>query len=176
MNKLQTKEFIPIGVSIVLVFISIGNVLATNTVFNKAHYFGFILLIISSILFFRNKYLYRYFFGSTILLGLIGLINFFYLTITVGFGVFQVNLLYLILLLLFIATDELILEKLFPKQQLGNETNKTNQREVEKKVNSFKQQFQNKTESELTKIVTETSSCTEIARIAAAQVLKEKTK
>ncbi|WP_299157077.1 hypothetical protein [uncultured Tenacibaculum sp.] len=176
MNKLQTKEFIPIGISIVLVLISIGNVLITNTVLNKAHYFGFILLLLSSILFFRNKYLYRYLFGSTILLGFIGLINFFYLTITVGFGVFQVNLLYLILLLLFITTDELILEKLFPKQQLGNETNKTNQKELEKKVNSFKQQFQNKTESELTKIVTETSSYTEIARIAAVQVLKEKTK
>lgn len=117
-KKLKTKEFIPLGSSILLMIISVVKILTTNTTFTEVHYLGMVSLIVSTVLFFRNERVYLFFFGSSIFLGLLDFVEFFYVTIKVGFGNFQVNLVFLILLFLFIITSERILNILFPKEGL----------------------------------------------------------
>ena len=147
MKKNDFIEAIPL-ISLILVAVySIIEVLTTDAIFGTPQYIGLSLLGISSILFFVQRRIYRYVFGSTLLLGLPSLIGFSTSIMGVYFlGIpIQILLLPLILLFTWINKDSI---KPMIQQLLGNSTEQKQSRR-HAKVNGFKRRFEKLTDQEI---------------------------
>ena len=76
MSKRNIKEFSPLGIILIISIGSIIQVMVTNYTFDYRHYIGLTLLLISTILFFTNRKIYKYVFGITLIIGTFNLIAF----------------------------------------------------------------------------------------------------
>ena len=117
MQKLFTKNFIPLLISILLIIISIGFTIFDKYALNYKHYLGILLILISTIIFFNNKKAYIIIFLSTLFLGLFGLLDIFYTSFLFGIGDFQINPIFLILIVLFIWLSKDELNEIFPDKE-----------------------------------------------------------
>jgi len=116
MKKIFFKDTIPIIVSIILVIYSIGITIFTDYVLNYKHYIGFSLIAISSIFFIKNKTIYFYIFGLTLLAGTVNIIDIFYATVNFGIGFISFNPIFLALLLLFFVFNKKMIDEMFPEK------------------------------------------------------------
>lgn len=115
MKDTGNKDIIPLVISILLVIVSIGLTLVTDDhLITYKHYTGAFLLVISTLLYFKKKSLYPYIFGLTLLLGLIDIIDFFYINTIFQIGPLCFNPIFLALLILFLALNKQFTKKLFP--------------------------------------------------------------
>ena len=171
---IKTKETIPLLFSVILVIISIGITLFTDYTLNYKHYLGIGLIGISSLLFFKNKKLFVYFFGLTLILGNINLIDIYYTTIIFSFGPIKFNLIFLILLIIFLALNKELLNKLFPEKKLNENDLSERNTKKENLIKSYERKFQSKTESELKNITKEKSGYVNEAKIASKNILQNK--
>lgn len=64
--------------------------------------------------------MYIYAFGLTLILGLFGLLDFFYTTYKLGFADVGVNPIFLVLILLFFVFGKDIMNELFPEKPAKN--------------------------------------------------------
>lgn len=164
--KSNRKEIVPLLISVLLVLVSIGIVFTTDYVLNKKHYIGFGALILSSFVYFKNKVIYRNVFVFTLVAGLLGLLDFFYTTFKIGFGIIQINPLFLLLLILFFAFDN------YKQSSNPSNENKVNL----KMVQVYKEKYRTKSEEELSVISNRKSKYVNEAKIASKQILEEKYK
>ena len=117
MKKNITKDFIPLLISILLIIISAGMKFIGNYNLNFKHYIGLILISICVFLFFNFRKLYFYIFILTLLSGLLGFIDFFYINIQFEIGPISLNPLFLILIILFLTISKDSLNQVFPEKQ-----------------------------------------------------------
>ena len=76
MRKNHFTEFIPLGLLLIVGLGSTFQVWITDYVFDYRQYIGLTFLFISTILYYRNRDLYKYVFGLTLILGTFSLIAF----------------------------------------------------------------------------------------------------
>ena len=174
MIKTIGKDIIPLLISITLVIITIGIALFSDVVLNYKHYVGIGLIAASFLLYFKNKKLYVYFFVLTLLLGIINLIDIYYWNITFEIGPIKFNPIFLPLLIVFLALNKVLLNKVFPKKKLtGKELAERNAKN-QNLIKNYERKFQSKTESELRNIADEKSGYVNKAKIASKNILQNK--
>ncbi|TPN86048.1 hypothetical protein [Aquimarina algicola] len=168
------KEIIPILISILLLLYSIGITLLTNYVLNYKHYLGISLIGISTILYFKNKKLFAYIFGLTLVLGITNLIDIYYSNIIFSIGPINFNPIFLALLIIFLALNKEQLNEMFPEKELTEQELADKNIEAEKLIKSYQLKFKSKPESELKNIADENSGYVNEAKTAAQRILKAK--
>ena len=174
MKKHIGKDIIPLLIAIILILSSIGIVLFTDYVLNSNHYAGILLILISTILYFKNKKWFVYIFGLTLILGIFNLIGIYYATVSFGIGPIRFNPIFLILFVIFLALNRQLLDQMFPDRK-PKEVNLAEQiKEKEKRIKSYESKFQSKSESELVRIADENSGYVEEAKIASKNILRIK--
>jgi Na+-transporting methylmalonyl-CoA/oxaloacetate decarboxylase gamma subunit len=174
MKKHIAKDFIPLLIAIILVLISIGIAVFSPTALNYRHYIGISLVLISTILYFKNKKLYAYVFGLTLLIGTTSLIDIFFMTFGITIVFFRFNPLFLILLIIFLAFNKNLIDKLFPEKK-PTEINVADKiAEKEKRIRNYELKYQSKSEMELKRIADENSGYVDEAKVASRNVLREK--
>ncbi|MBJ2173273.1 hypothetical protein JBL43_03440 [Aureibaculum sp. A20] len=174
MRKTIRKDIIPLLISVILVIISIGITLFTEYVLNYKHYVGIGLVGISSVLYFKNKKLYVYIFGLTLIVGIINLIDIYYSNISFGIGLIKFNPIFLTLFIIFLTLNKELLNKLFPEKKLNENDLAEKNAENENLIKNYELKFQSKTESELKSIADEKSGYVNEAKIASKNVLRNK--
>jgi len=173
MKKIE-KDFIPILLSLILVVITIIKVTTSSTIIDYHHYVGISLLTISTVLYFYKKEYFIYIFGLTLLIGVFGLVNFYYATIEIGFGKIGVNIIFLALFVLFLSLNKSKINEMLPEKEPTESKKEDLINESENLVKSFEQNFRNKTENELKVIIDKNSSYVSEAKIAAENILNGK--
>lgn len=169
-----SKDIISILITVILGVLSIGNLLFSDIFLNYKHYVGFGLVGVSFFLYFKSKKLYVYFYLLTLVLGIVNLIDVYYWNMTFGIRPIKFNAIFVTLLIIFLAFNKELLDKMFPeKMQTEKELTKIN---VEKQsmIKNYEQKFQSKTESELKKIADENSGYVNEAKIASKNLLLNK--
>ena len=156
---------IPVLISIILLIISIGITFFTDYTLNYKHYVGIGLIGISTLLYFKNKKLFVYIFGLTLILGILNLIDIYYSNIIFGIGPIKFNPIFLTLLIIFLALNKELLNKMFPEKELAENI---------KLIKHYEQKFESKTESELKNIADEKSGYVNEAKIASKNILRNK--
>lgn len=111
------KEITPLLISIIMILASFGKVLTSDYVLNQAHYIGLGCLILSTLLYFTNKKIYIYAFGLTLIAGLMGVVDFFYMAFKIGFAGVGVNPIFIVLLILYFVFSKDTMNKLFPEKK-----------------------------------------------------------
>lgn len=104
-------DIIPLAIALMLIIISIILVFDSNSNPNLKHYLGLTSSLISILLYIRNRMAYYIVFAFSLLLGVFGLLDFYYISYKVGFGSFGVNPIYTILLIVHFAIAFQIAEK-----------------------------------------------------------------
>jgi len=170
MRKNIGKDIIPLLIAVILVVISIGITMFTDYTLNYKHYVGIGLIGISSLLYFKNKKLFFYFFGLSLILGIFNIIDIYYSNIIFGIGSVKFNPIFLTLLFIFLALNKELLNKLFPEKKLTE----NDLAEKENLIKNYEQKFQSKTESELKNIADEKSGYVNEAKIASKNILRNK--
>jgi hypothetical protein len=173
MRKNIGKDIIPLLVSTILLIISIGVTLFSDYVLNYKHYMGIGLVGISSVLYFKNKNIYIYLFGLTLVLGILNLIDIYYSNITLRFGPIKFNPIFLILLIIFLAFNKQVLNQIFPEKELTEKDLAEQSIKKEKLIKMYEQKFETKTESELKTIAEEKSGYVDEAKIASKNILEK---
>ncbi|WP_146035292.1 hypothetical protein [Formosa algae] len=130
---------------------------------------GIGLIGISTLLYFKHKKLFVYIFGLTLILGILNLIDIYYSNIIFGIGPIKFNPIFLTLLIIFLALNKELLNKMFPEKELAE-----NNAENIKLIKHYEQKFESKTESELKNIADETSGYVNEAKIASRNILRNK--
>lgn len=113
----MSKDSISLIIAIVLAVVSVVMELFTNTVLDLKHYIGFTGIAVSLFLFFKRKDLYVYSFLATLVLGFIGIVDVFYISINFGVWIFKINPIFALLLVLFFGTNREIMDKMFPEKE-----------------------------------------------------------
>ena len=167
-------DFIPLFISIILVVITIIKITTSNSIIDYHHYVGISLLTISTVLYFYKKEYSIYIFGLTLLVGIFGLVKFFYATIEIGFGNIGINIIFLTLFVLYLTLNKSKINEMFPEKEPTESEKENLINESENLVKSFEQNFSNKTENELKEIIDENSSYVSEAKIAAEKILNGK--
>jgi hypothetical protein len=116
MKKHFSKENTPLILTIILVIISLCYSIFGNYVLSLKHYIGFSLILMSFLAYFSNKRIYSIIFAISLTLGLIGLIDIFFIEFAITIIFIKINLVFLILLILFLVTNKEKLNKLFPEK------------------------------------------------------------
>ncbi len=171
---MMKKEIIPILICILLLLYSIGITLLTDYVLNYKHYLGIALIGISTILYFKNKKMFVYIFGLTLILGIISLIDIYYWEIVFSIGPINFNPIFLALLITFLVLNKKQLNEMFPEKKLTEQDLTNKNVETEKLIESYQRKFQSKPESELKSIADENSGYVNEAKTAAKHILKTK--
>lgn len=112
-SKLRKIEIniLPLAISILLVFTSIGVILTSQYIFNTKHYIGIACLVLSTLLYFVSKRFYIIFFTLTLTMGLLGLLDFYITTYKIGFAGVGINPIFLgLIILLFVVSKEQIVD------------------------------------------------------------------
>lgn len=166
------KELIPLLLSTTLVIITFLIVLSTHYIVDYKFYLGVLLLLNSIIFYFINKRIYRYSFGATLILGVFGIINFFYLDLNIGFAGFGFNLIFIILSLSFLFLDKNVMDRVFPKKLQDDSETSSYNKISETMVKRFEGKYSKRNLNELEKII-ESNDYTEEAKIAAKNLIKK---
>jgi hypothetical protein len=162
----MNKDIIPLIIAIVLMIGSIITTFLTDYILNVQQYIGFVLIVLSTIIYFKRKELYFHIFGTTLIMGTLGLTDFFVMTFGIRIGIFQINPLILIILIIFLIQNK---NRILPSNDSQRNDEPDNNR-----IDTFREKFKNKSEHELTQIMDSNSPYVEEARIAAKSILKEK--
>lgn len=142
--KNDIKEFIPIGILDLIGIVSIIQVLTTNYVFTYRQYIGLSLLLICTLLFFKNRKIYKYLTAMTLIVGLTNIIGFSTSIITVGISIIQVQLIPLIVLFIYVYIFQTEIKKLIEKPE-SEQSNNINDKLKER----FKQKFEKLSDKEI---------------------------
>jgi len=105
-------DIIPLVISVLLVLVSLAVIFTSNYALSLKQYIGIGCVIISIYFYIKNRLAYYIVFGLTLLIGVFGLLDFYYSTIKVGFGSFGINPIMAGILILHIALAYQIAEKL----------------------------------------------------------------
>ena len=174
MRKTIRKDIIPLLISIILLIISIGITLLTDYVLNYKHYVGIGLVGISSILYFKNKKVYVYLFGLTLILGIANLIDIYYSNIVLGIGPIKFNPIFLTLLIIFLTLNKQLLNQIFPEKEMTEKDSAEQSAKKENLIKMYERKFELKTESELKNIADEKSAYVNEAKIASKNIMRNK--
>jgi len=174
MKKTIGKDILPLLISIILLIISIGITLFTDYVLNYKHYLGIALVGISSVLLFKNKKMYVYVFGLTLILGVINLIDIYYSNIIFGIGPIKFNPIFLTLLIIFLILNKELLNKILPEKELTEKDLGEQNKKKENLIRMYERKFESKTESELKIIADEKSEYVNEAKLASKNILQKK--
>jgi hypothetical protein len=113
---MNNKDIAPLLISILMILISLAMIFTSDYAFDQTHYIGIGCLVFSTLLYFINKKFYIYVFALTLIGGLIGLLDFFYMSFKIGFSGVGVNPIFIILLILFFVFSRDTMNKLFPEK------------------------------------------------------------
>ena len=107
-------DIIPLTISILLVLISYVITMTSNYVFRSEHYIGMGCLILSTVFYFTHRNLYHYMYTLTLIIGLIGFLDFYITKYKVGFAEIGINPIFLGLLIILYAMDKELRNKILP--------------------------------------------------------------
>ncbi|WP_144800477.1 hypothetical protein [Maribacter sp. MAR_2009_72] len=110
MKKLDF-DFIPLGISIILILVSLVVIATSNYALSLKNYIGIGCVVLSIYFYIKNRMTYYVLYGLTLLIGIFGLLDFYYSTFKVGFGSFGINPILAGLLILHIALVYQIVDK-----------------------------------------------------------------
>ncbi len=99
MKKIEL-DIIPLAISTILLMISIAITIFSNYVLSLEHYIGILCLSISVFLYLTKRKIYYLFYGLTLLAGLIGYLDFYYVNYKFGLGIISFNPIFLLLIFL----------------------------------------------------------------------------
>lgn len=179
MRHFLSKEFLIILLLYFLVFISILVISFSDYTFSYKIYLGIISLIITSVLYFLNKKVYKIGLGIILVLGVINFIEFFFLSLGFSFGIIDVisisiNPLILILLIAYyFIFKDFVLTVIGPSTKEKIKMEKANEKNQEILDEHYKEVYALKSTSELEKILIDTKYTIE-AKKAAKDILKER--
>lgn len=110
MKKVEA-DILPLVIAILLNLYSLVITLTFNYVLRIENYVGTLCLLISCVLYFKNRNYYYGFFGLFLLLGVFGLLSFFYKSYKFGFGSFGIDPISFSLLILTIVFIFYVVDK-----------------------------------------------------------------
>ena len=146
MNKIYTKEFLPIGILLVFTIGSSIYILLNNYIFGLQQCIGLSMLLISTILYLTKPNIYRYFFGITLILGLFNLITFPVVNFTIKILFIPIQIIPLLALLVYTKIYRTKISNLFFKRR---EIDKLEEEAYyQKKTSFFKEKFSNLNDQE----------------------------
>ena len=167
--NLYNKNIIPLYISLALIFYSMLMFFLKDYILSVKHYIGFALCVFSFILYFKKQEYYFYFFAITLVLGIVGIIDFFYISLSISISLLKFNPVFVILLILFFVFNKDEIEKNLPnKKTKSNDFSKS-------RIKSLLKDYQNKTDINLMEIE-ESNKYTQESKIAASQILENRKK
>lgn len=113
----MNKEIIPLIIAILLILISFGMVISMDYSLDQSHYLGIAGILVSFLLYFIRKSIYVVVFGLTLIAGLVGLLDIFYVNVNIGLGILKFDPVFLTLLILFFLFSRDIMDKMFPEKE-----------------------------------------------------------
>ncbi|QHI39114.1 hypothetical protein IMCC3317_45150 [Kordia antarctica] len=117
MSQTITKNFIPLGLALLLVIISLVMNTTQDVLFTSAQYLGYTLVIAATFVYFFNQKWFVYFFFLILLAGTIHLISIFFMDITLSITIITFNPICLFLLALHIFFNKTVFDELFPEKK-----------------------------------------------------------
>ncbi|WP_394747938.1 hypothetical protein [Spongiimicrobium salis] len=99
--KKTDKDILPLAISAVLVLISLWMWLIHSYVLEKEFYLGMLVLMTAVILYFMARKVYLYFFAIALLAGLLGFIDFYYITLKIELGMVNLNPIFIAIFILY---------------------------------------------------------------------------
>ncbi len=113
----MNKEIIPLSIAILLILISLIIVKSTDYSLGQTHYIGIAAIFVSLLLYFTRKDIYVIVFGLTLIAGIIGLLDIFYINTSIGIGSLKINPIFLIILTLYLLFNRDIMDKMLPEKE-----------------------------------------------------------
>lgn len=172
MSGTLKKDSFSLLLALILLSVSMLASFISDTVINYKHYISLTIVLLSVYLYFINKKLYKYVFGTTLLLGSVNLLSFFYIETLLFIGPVGFNIISILILILFLGFNKEFIHGLFSKTTLKKEPHNDSNLKIKKQVKRFEQKFQNKSKSDLKKIINPGNIYTEEARMAAKNLLE----
>ena len=170
MKHTINKDISALLIAILLMTISIITQITNYAILNHKHYIGFVLIIISTILYFKKKQLYVYIFLLTIVCGIVNLIDLFYWNVSISISnIIMFNPIFLTLLIIFLASSQKEIHKIFPKNEPTAKI-----AENTELVKLYEVKFKLKSEAELKIIADLNSAYVHEAKIASTNILLNK--
>ena len=162
--KKDFREFIPIGILDLIGILSIIQVITTDYIFTFREYIGLPLLLVSTIIFFLNRKIYKYLTVMILIVGLTGVISFTAARIYVGISIIEVQLIPLIVLVIFIYIFKGEIRKLIQKTESEKQNNTENLK------NHFKHKFEKLSDKEIESKLTQNLVPEAIQALAEIQI------
>lgn len=160
MKKIQA-DILPLLLSLLLSLYSFWVSQNSDLVFTQGHYVGLGALGVASLLYFTNRKFYTFFFALTLVVGLIGYLDFYITRIQIGFAEVGINPIFLGLFLFFLV--------------MSNRTTASKKIVLnEKLVASYETKYNHLSEEELRAIADVDSKYTAEAKEAANRLLSAK--
>ncbi len=147
MKSKEIKEFTPFAILSIIGLFSVIQVLVTNYTFDYRQYIGLSLLTVSGIFFFTDRRLYRYFFGITLVLGVLNLIAFSTNIFVFYFIFFPIQILPFIFLVVFFVKNRKRINDLFFRSI--QKTEEEEQKYYDRKLKRFKEKFSELSDPEI---------------------------
>jgi len=147
MKSKEIKEFTPFAILSIIGLFSVIQVLVTNYTFDYRQYIGLLLLTVSGIFFFTDRRLYRYFFGITLVLGVLNLIAFSTNIFVFYFIFFPIQILPFIFLVVFFVKNRKRINDLFFRSI--QKTEEEEQKYYDRKLKRFKEKFSELSDPEI---------------------------
>lgn|GEM_PF-2937734 len=110
-NSLLNKNLIPLFLIWIVFLITIFASLFTEVIFSTKNSIAFVLFLITTYLYAKNKKYYIYSFVLTCLAGLFDFLDVSYLNIIFSFFIFKVNPIYFLLIIVFLYTNKDLIEE-----------------------------------------------------------------
>lgn len=181
MKKEEIIKLIPFGIAVILTLISIFQTViipnmtdenGTNVryVIDDSILYACFGLIIVLIFIIQQKTYWKHAFGILLLIALTSVIRFFYVSLSIGIGFLQLELVALGLLIFHLILNKEVLNNTLELFKESEE--KTNER-TENKIKNFEEKFVEKDKNELQKIVDENDLIPEAVE-AAKRLLNKK--
>ena len=105
-------DIIPLALAVLLILFSLIIVTSSDYILSLKNYIGIGCVLVSIYLYFKKRMIYYLFFGLTLLIGVFGIVGFYYSSIQVGFGNFGINPIMTGLLVMHLALVFQIAEKM----------------------------------------------------------------
>jgi hypothetical protein len=165
--KQYNKNIILLSISLALIIYSMLMLLFNDYILNIKHYCGVALFSFSFFLYLKNKKYYFYLFGTTLVLGVIGMIDFFYISLSISISLLKINPVFVILLILFLVFNKDELERISPSKSISDN------RFSQDRIKFFLKDYQDKSDIDLVAIQKSNNHVKE-AKIAAETILKDR--
>ncbi|MEL0457186.1 hypothetical protein WJN01_13180 [Flavobacteriaceae bacterium SZ-1-7] len=173
------KDIIPLSLAVILLMVSVVITSFTEYMLTTRHHLAIVLTVLSAFFYFRNKKVYVYIFGITLLLGSAGIVGFYHVGFHFAIGAFKIPFISFspipfALLIIFLYFNKSLIDQVYWLFSTSKTSEYEKQDRLEAKIKRFEQKFADKTTEELKQIVDLSNPYVDEARIAAQRLLNQR--